>query len=167
MTYKFYIQRYGYKYWDSEKSEYVAVEKSQMLDLEEHFGCKYVRMDGMAENGEVKNVYTEEYAETEELRVHTPKTILHKNDEISLTVLFLASEGNDEYDVQDKERVLYEFLDGRKVEFHDNFRNRWVSLLLLKKPEVVAEVLYGGSRYRQVKYTFKNVFGSTYTESKI
>lgn len=167
MNYKFYIQRYSYVYWDETKKDYVTVPKSQMYDIEENFSCRYVRVEGLSDDGNVKNVYTEEYAETEELRVYSPKTILHKNNEISLTLLFLANNNTNPYDVQDNERRFFEFIKGRKVEFHDNFRNRWVSLLLLNKPETVGEVLYGGSRYRQVKYTFKNIYGSSYTESKI
>ena len=114
----------------------------------------------------VKNIYTETYAETEELRMYIPDEVLYDNTEMSLTLLFAPDSENDS-DVQDNERAFFEYVSGHKIEYHDTFRNRYVSLLLLNKPEVVGEVLYGGSRYREVKYTFKNIYGRSFSTSKI
>ena len=166
MKYKFYIQKYGRKYWDKNKSQYVEEAKGELIDIEAHFKCKYVKFEGLSETGKVKNVYTETYAETEELRTYIPDDVLYENTDMSLTLLFAPDSTNDS-DVQNNERAFFEYVSGHKIEYHDTFRNRYVSLLLLNKPEVVGEVLYGGSRYREVKYTFKNIYGRSFATSKI
>ena len=166
MNYNFYIQKYGRKYWDKNKSQYVEEAKGELIDIEAQFKCKYVKFEGLSETGKVKNIYTETYAETEELRVYIPDEVLYENTDLSLTLLFAPSSTEDN-DVQDNERAFFEYVSGHKIEYHDTFRNRYVSLLLLNKPEVVGEVLYGGSRYREVKYTFKNIYGRSFATSKI
>ena len=166
MNYKFYIQRYSRKYLDKNKSQYVEEAKGELIDIEAQFKCKYVKFEGLSETGKVKNVYTETYAETEDLRTYIPNDVLYENTDLSLTLLFAPSSTNDN-DVQDNERAFFEYVSGHKIEYHDTFRNRYVSLLLINKPEVVGEVLYGGSRYREVKYTFKNLYGRSFAESKI
>lgn len=166
MSYKFYIQRYSLKHWNKETSQYDEEEKGELIDIEEQFKCKYVKFEGLSETGKVKNIYTETYAETEELRMYIPDDVLYDNTDMSLTLLFAPDTENDS-DVQDNERAFFEYVSGHKIEYHDTFRNRYVSLLLLNKPEVVSEVLYGGSRYREVKYTFKNIYGRSFATSKI
>ena len=166
MNYNFYIQKYSQKYWDKNKSQYVDESKGELIDIEAQFKCKYVKFEGLSETGKVKNVYTETYAETEELRMYIPDEVLYENTDMSLTLLFSPDSTNDS-DVQNNERAFFEYISGHKIEYHDTFRNRYVSLLLLNKPEVVGEVLYGGSRYREVKYTFKNIYGRSFATSKI
>ena len=166
MKYKFYIQKYGRKYWDKNKSQYVEEAKGELIDIEAQFKCKYVKFEGLSETGKVKNIYTETYAETEELRMYIPDEVLYENTDMSLTLLFSPYSENDS-DVQDNERAFFEYVSGHKIEYHDTFRNRYVSLMLLNKPEVIGEVLYGGSRYREVKYTFKNIYGRSFATSKI
>ena len=166
MNYKFYIQKYGRKYWDKNKSQYVEEAKGELIDIEAQFKCKYVKFEGLSETGKVKNIYTETYAETEEIRMYIPDEVLYENTDLSLTLLF-APDSTNESDVQNNERAFFEYISGHKIEYHDTFRNRYVSLLLLNKPEVIGEVLYGGSRYREVKYTFKNIYGRSFATSKI
>lgn len=166
MGYKFYIQRYSRKHYNKETSQYDKEDIGELIDIEERFKCKYVRFEGLSETGKVKNIYTETYAETEELRMYIPDEVLYDNTDMSLTLLFSPYSENDS-DVQDNERAFFEYVSGHKIEYHDTFRNRYVSLLLLNKPEVIGEVLYGGSRYREVKYTFKNIYGRSFATSKI
>ena len=166
MGYKFYIQRYSRKHYNKETSQYDKEDIGELIDIEEQFKCKYVKFEGLSETGKVKNIYTETYAETEELRVYIPDEVLYENTDLSLTLLFAPDSAN-ESDVQNNERAFFEYISGHKIEYHDTFRNRYVSLMLLNKPEVVGEVLYGGSRYREVKYTFKNIYGRSFATSKI
>ena len=166
MNYNFYIQRYSRKRWNKETSQYDEEAKGELIDIEAQFKCKYVKFEGLSETGKVKNIYTETYAETEELRVYIPDEVLYENTDLSLTLLFAPDSTNDS-DVQNNERAFFEYISGHKIEYHDTFRNRYVSLLLLNKPEVIGEVLYGGSRYREVKYTFKNIYGRSFATSKI
>ena len=99
MNYKFYIQKYGRKYWNKETSKYEKEAKGELIDIEEHFKCKYVKFEGLSETGKVKNIYTETYAETEELRMYIPDEVLYENTDLSLTLLFAPDSTNDS-DVQ-------------------------------------------------------------------
>ena len=166
MGYNFYIQRYSREHYNKENGKYDKEDIGELIDIESQFKCKYVKFEGLSETGKVKNIYTETYAETEELRVYIPDEVLYENTDLSLTLLFAPDSAN-ESDVQNNERAFFEYISGHKIEYHDTFRNRYVSLLLLNKPEVVGEVLYGGSRYREGKYTFKNIYGRSFATSKI
>lgn len=166
MEYKFYIQRYSQSVWNADTQSYETESATDVINIEEHFHCIYVKLEGMAESGKVRNIYSESFAEETSPRYHIPKDIIHDVTNTTLTLLFPIV-NDDIYDVQDNERAFYDFVKGRKIEYHDTFRNRYLTLILIDKPELVSEVLYGEARYRQVKYTFKNIYGKSYTESKI
>lgn len=163
MEYRFYIQRYEQSVWNASTKEYETEEGGELIDIEEFFHCKYVKLEGLSENGKIRNIYMESFAEEESSRLHIPKDILHESTNVALTLLFPIV-NNNVYDVQDNERAFYDYVKGRKIEYNDTFRNRYATLILIDKPEMVSEVLYGESRYRQVRYTFKNIYGKSYTE---
>ena len=91
MNYNFYIQRYSRKHWNKETSQYDEEAKGELIDIEARFKCKYVKFEGLSETGKVKNIYTETYAETEELRMYIPDEVLYENTDLSLTLLFAPS----------------------------------------------------------------------------
>lgn len=161
--YNFYIQKYTHNFYQ----EGIVEPKGKKIDIEETFNCKYVSLSGVSENGKVKNIYTESYAETEELRTYIPKDLVYDNTELVLTLLFVPTCDDDEADIQDNADKFFNYVSGRKIEWSDTFRNKFVTMVLINKPEVVGEVLYGGSRYRQIKYTFKNIFGRSFDKSQI
>lgn len=165
MEYSFYIYRLAHLVWNSGQHKYIEEPADQPKNIEEAFDCKYVKMEGLNEYGKVKNMYTESYAETEELRVHIPEEVLYENTDISLTLLFPAT-SEERLDITSNERRFFEYVSGRRVEWYDTFRRRFAVLVLINKPELVQEVLYGDTRYREVKYTFKNIYGRTFDTSK-
>jgi len=150
--FKFYIQRYGID--------------TAPVDVEATYKCKYVKATGISENGKAKNIYTESYAETDELRVYLPTQIAYENTKIKINLLFPAVSA-DRMDVQDNERTFFEAVSGKKIEWHDNFRNRYVTLVLIEAPKVTGELLYSGCRYRHIEYTFQNVFGRSFSTSQV
>lgn len=165
MNYNFYIQRFPRRVWDDQTQNYIVIAgDTSEIDIEQRFKCKYVKMEGIGENGKAKNIYTENFAEAEALRLYVPKTVIYENTNLSLTLLFLAENG-DQMDIQTNEREFFEFVSGRPLEYNDTFRKRYVSMILINKPEVVGEVLYGDTRYRQIKYTFKNIYGRSFAVS--
>lgn len=142
MKYYFYIQKFP-----SEGQTY------PILDIEQTFDCKYVKMSGIAEDGDVKNIYMEDFAEQSGVDAYIPESIAHKTTVCELTLLFEKSV------CKERERTFYEYVNGQLIQWYDTFRNRYVKLILKKEPETVGEKLYGGQQYRQVKYTFENVNG--------
>lgn len=166
--YKFYYQTYPvYKWNDKTDSQELVSATSGLVDVEETFKCKYVKFEGLAENGEVKNVYTEEYAESGVLRIYTPTALAYKSKEVTLSLLFPVTTELNEFDIQENERAFYEAVSGKAIEWHDTFRNRYVTLVLLAEPKCSQEVLYGNARFRMVEYTFKNLHGQSFGYSLI
>lgn len=167
VEFKFYIQFYPVVRWDDETETSVTVNpKSEQIDVEDEYGCYYVKMEGIGENGKAKNIYTESYAESDELRLYLPDELAYENTKCVLTLLF-PEIGDDRMDVQDNERRFFEAVTGKKIEWYDTFRKRYVTMILIDAPKMIGEKLYGGSRYRQVEYTFKNVYGRSFGTSKI
>lgn len=167
MSYNFYINRLTHRIWHESTQEFVTEEADEPKDIEAEFGCKYVRLEGVNEYGKAKNIYTESYAETEELRVHIPEKVLYENTDVALTLVFPCITKNNRLDVTDNERRFFEYVSGRRIEWYDTFRERCLTLLLINKPEVVGEILYGDTRYREVKYTFKNIYGRSFEKKAI
>ena len=114
MNYKFYIQKYGREHWNKDTGKYDKEDKGELIDIEDKFKCKYVKFEGLSETGKVKNIYTETYAETEELRMYIPDEVLYENTDLSLTLLFAPDTENDS-DVQDNERAFFEYVSGHKI----------------------------------------------------
>lgn len=152
-SFKFYIQRIGID--------------DAPIDVEATFHCLYVKATGISENGKAKNIYTESYPETDRMRLYIPDEIAYDNTSIVISLLFPGYPDGGRMDVQDNERAFFEAVSGKKIEWHDNFRNRYVTLILIEAPKVTAETLYGGSRYRQMEYTFQNVYGRSFASSQI
>ena len=60
-------------------------------DLEVDFiGLKYSKLMGIDKYGKIKNIYTESYPESSELRVWIPEIITRDNPEIELTLYFVG-----------------------------------------------------------------------------
>lgn len=165
-NFKFYIRFYPVSKMDIVTGQVVTTPASSLIDIEENYRCFYIKMAGIGENGKAKNIYTESYAETDELRIFLPDEIAYENTKCELTLLFPAIDAN-RMDVQDYERIFFEAVSGKKIEFSDTFRKRYVTLVLIEAPKVVGEKLYGGSRYREVTYTFQNIFGRSFQNSQI
>ena len=165
--FRFYIQFYPVTRWDNNAGASVMVSpKSSQIDIEDEYGCYYVKMEGVSENGKAKNIYTESYAESDEMRLHLPAEIAYENTKCVLSLLFPET-GDDRMDVQDNERRFFEAVSGKKIEWYDTFRKRYVTLVLIEAPKLAGEKLYGGSRYRQVEYTFQNIYGRSFATSRI
>jgi hypothetical protein len=155
----------GYNFYIQSVTDYEDDTLHGELDIEETFNCKYCSFTGLGEDGAAR-VYTEEFAEAKELRVYTPapSEITHDSTECKLTLLF---ESDKDFKVQEDERRFQEYVAGRKIIYHDTFRNLYYSLLMKTAPTKNAERLYSGQQYRQVVYTFTNLAGCPYKENPL
>lgn len=62
-----------------------------IYDIESHFsGLLYMRTDGMNDIGKSKNVYTEEYVDSDRLRVYLPSDDNYTNEATKVTMHFLV-----------------------------------------------------------------------------
>jgi hypothetical protein len=149
--YNFYLQRFP-------RGE----ETFNQLDIEDTFHCIYASFTGICEEGAIKNVYTEDFAENNGEKTYFPDNPVHEATDCELQLLFPSA------DCQIHEREFQEYIAGRKVEWYDTFRRRYVTLTFKNQPTLVSEKLYAGQgSYRLVKYKFRNIKGVSFAESQI
>jgi hypothetical protein len=153
--YDFYVQRYS-----------IGNTNYPRLDLEEEFNCLYGSFKGLTEDGDIKTYYSESYPEKNGARVWVSNSeddddVAHETTSPQLRLLF-----NQQTCLDDSDR-FFAYCKGRKIEYYDTFRKRYATLVLHKTPTLGNEVLYGDDAYREVTYTFENIYGRVFKESQI
>lgn len=141
---KFYIARLIDNVWE------------EATDIEAKFdGLHYVKCDGLSKFGAVKNVFTETFAETSELRVYLPETVARENTDIEFEFVFDGDNRRDTY------HSFVEWLSGKRLKYWDNLRNRELEMILMESVEPEEDELYGSHPYIKVPFKFKNLKGET------
>lgn len=148
----FYMQKYP-------QGETAFVQE----DIESTYKCIYRQFKDLAFDGDIQNIYTESFTEHNGLRLYGPKPsdLAFKEYECTLQLLF------DRSTCQTDSEAFYKAYRGQLCEYHDTFRNKYVTLLMTKRPTVQQERLYSGTPYQLVEFTFTNVKGTTFTTSQI
>lgn len=142
--YKFYMSRWIDNAWETQVS------------LEDYFsGMKYISCEGLSTKGKIKNIYTENYAEVEDLRVYMPETVVRENTDIEFVFGFEKENRRDTFD------SFVEWVSGHKIKYWDTARNRELEMVLIDKVEVDEDILIGSSPFITVNFKFKNLKGST------
>lgn len=142
--YKFYMSRWIDNAWETQVS------------LEDYFsGMKYVSCEGLSTKGKIKNIYTENYAEVEDLRVYMPETVVRENTDIEFVFGFEKDNRRDTFD------SFVDWVSGYKIKYWDTARNREVEMVLIDKVEVDEDILIGSSPFITVNFKFKNLMGSS------
>lgn len=142
--YKFYMSRWIDNDWETQVS------------LEDYFsGMKYVSCEGLSTKGKIKNIYTENYAEVEDLRVYMPETVVRENTDIEFVFGFEKDNRRDTFD------SFVDWVSGYKIKYWDTARDREVEMILIDKVEVDEDILLGSSPFITVNFKFKNLKGST------
>lgn len=144
--YKFYMTRFVGNQWE------------EPISIEDEFpGMKYISCKGLSDKGKIKNIYTESYAEVEDLRVYMPDEIVRENTDIEFEFGFEKENRRDVFD------RFVDWISGYKIKYWDTCRNREVEMILIDKIEVDEDLLIGSSPYIIVPFKFKNLKGSTIT----
>ena len=142
--YKFYMSRWIDNAWEAEVS------------LEDYFsGMKYISCKGLSDKGKIKNIYSENYAEVEDLRIYMPETVVRENTDIEFEFGFEKENRRDTFD------SFVDWVSGHKIKYWDTARNREIEMVLIDKVEVDEDLLIGSSPYIVVPFKFKNLKGST------
>lgn len=148
--YNFYLQRYP------------EVEESfDRVNIEREYNCIYKQFSSFDGVGEIKNTYTEDYAESDGVRIYIPpkNELAHKTFECKLQLLFPRASC-----AADSRRFVEDF-QGVRVEYYDTFRKRRATLVMTKAPTVSQERLYSDTKYQLMEFTFTNILGHTYDNS--
>lgn len=143
--YKFYMMRYG-------------EADSSWKDLESVFsGLRYKECTGLNSYGEPTNVYSEDFAETSKAEVYVSDAPAYKQTTIKLTLIFLEDDSKDDSAYRD----FMDFITGCRVAYRDTARKRKVLMYLTGATEPKSDTLYG-QRYKEVTFTFTNVYGHSF-----
>ena len=144
--YKFYMSRWDNNVWEPD------------VDLETYFiGMKYMSCEGLSNYGEIKNVYTEDYAEEDGVSAYipAPDDVVRESTDIEFEFAFGGDNRRDTFD------SFVKFISGYKIRYWDTARMREVEMVLKEKVEVDEDLLLGASPYIVVPFKFKNINGCT------
>ena len=142
--YKFYMSRWRNNQWE------------EAVSLEDYFlGMKYISCKGLSDKGKISNIYTENYAEVEDLRLYMPEVVVRENTDIEFEFGFEKENRRDIYD------NFVSWVSGYKIKYWDTCRNREVEMVLIDKVEVDEDLLIGSSPYIIIPFKFKNLKGQT------
>lgn len=157
-TYKFYMVA-----CDNKGNPIVG---AQTMDLEKDFKVekdgvvvgqlRYKECKGLNEIGSAR-VYTEEYSDSDRLRVHIPDNLTHKPTTVTLTLYFV---GEDRYNVYDSFNA---YLKGSKYHiYYDTARKKKLVFFVKDGISVGESQWFGSTPYIQVSYKLSNIFGRTF-----
>lgn len=142
--FKFYMSRWINNAWEDE------------ISIEDYFkGMKYISCEGLSTYGKVNNIYTENFAEVEDLRIYIPDTIVRENTDIEFVFGFEKENRRDTYD------SFVNWVSGYKIKYWDTARNRDVNMVLIDEIKVDEDILIGSSPFITVPFKFKNLKGRT------
>lgn len=142
-TIKYMIARYVNSVWEDYK------------DMEDYFGLKVSLVSGMSDKGKIKNIYTETYAESNDLRVWLPDNVARENTTITITLGF---------DGTNRHSLFDDFIDwasGHLLKFRDLKRGREAEMILTEAVSLDDDFLFGSSPYLTAELKFTNIHGQT------
>ena len=126
------------------------------VSLEDYFdGLVYLSAKNLSGFGKIRNIYTESFAEVEDLRLYIPETVVRENTDIEFEFGFKKANRRDIY------HSFVDWITGNKIKYWDTARNREVEMILMEKIEVDDDLLKGDSPYIVVPFKFKNLKGSS------
>lgn len=148
---KFYMQKC------SKKGELID---GTLKNLEQDFdGLRYMEAKGISKIGKVKNVYTEQYADSNTLRTWHPsendEETTHEATTIQLKLLFYGDNRRATYD------AFNEYIYNGYTIFWDNLRNRKFTFMVTEASEPSDDILKGGVPYIICTWTLQNLKGKT------
>lgn len=125
----------------------VDIQNQPVKNLEEDFpGLKYKEFKGLEKYGKNKGIYTETFAETDEVKVWIHPYPIRENIELTLTLVFIGSSRRATY-----HRFVNYISDG-KIKYWDNVRKREVTFVLIEAIEPETDTLIGGADYIQASF---------------
>lgn len=130
------------------------------IDIEEQFsGLLYMKADGMNDIGKSKNVYTETYADSDELRVYLPNDGNYTNEATKITMHFLVVG-----DASQRQTTLANFTEYIRKGVHryrDDARNLEFDFIVKDEIKVSDEKWHGSTPYVEISVSMQNINGKT------
>lgn len=132
------------------------------IDIEDWDNCpglRYMKSDGIFDIGKSKNIYTEEYADSDRLRVYLPpdNNYTHESTTISMTFLVIG-------DAETRQTTIENFLEEITTGVHrywDDARNREFDFIVSDDVKISEERWHGSQPYAEITIPMKNLNGKT------
>lgn len=139
----------------------VDINNQQFKNLENDFpGLLYMRAEGLYDIGKSKNIYTEEYADSDRKRFYLPDDKNYANESTKITMHFLIVG-----DAKRRQATLQSFLDYVRVGVHrywDDARNREFDFIVTDEIKVSSEKWHGSNPYVELAIPMQNLYGKTW-----
>lgn len=137
-----------------------GVSDKEAKDIEKDFNVTggkllYKECKGLNDVGKVMNIYTEQYHDSNNVRVHFPENVVHEPTTITLTLLFVGDErakvkdGFDSFIVQGFHK------------YWDTVRKKTFVFYIADEIPVGEEMSKGSEKYMICSYKLKNIQGKT------
>lgn len=152
----------------SEYIHYIQKEGEDKVNLETYFGrILYSKCEGLDTKGKRKNVYTETYSDSDNLRVWQGEEVTREATQITLTLAFIG----DRKDTKDAQGnvikkgrqtafdALYNYIKNGKLYYWDTARNKKAYFIFTEEYKTSEEMFYGSQPYILASFTLQNLWG--------
>lgn len=150
--YKFYMQECS--------NDGAILEGSKERDLEndkDFEGLKYSKAEGLDKVGKPR-IYTEEFKDSDRLRVHIPKNLTNNPTTVKFTFFFTGNNRRTSY------KKFVDFVRGGYRVYHDTARGKYLYFFVNDEISPASEKHYGSIPYLELQLTVQNIFGRTFDE---
>lgn len=120
-------------------------------------GLRYKEFKGLEKYGKNKGVYTEAFAETDELQVYIAPEPIRENIELTLTVLFLGKNRRSTY------HSFVDYISEGKIKYWDTVRKREITFVLIEEIEPEVDGVKGDDDYMMVSFNLTCLNGQAKT----
>lgn len=138
----------------------IDVDGQTIYDIEEKFtNVRYMKATGINNIGKTKNIYTEEYADSDRKRVYMPPDGNYTNDGTEITMTFLIIG-----DAETRQTALDDFINYLRIGVHrywDDARNREFDFVITDEITVSDEKWHGTDPYVELQIKMQNLNGKT------
>ena len=142
----------------SEYTHYIQKEGEEVKNLETVFGnIRYMKCEGLNTKGKRKNVYTENFSDSDNLRVWMGEDVAREATKITLTLCFIGEEG----DRKNAFDSLYNYIKNKKFYYWDTARLKKVCCVLVDEFKPIEEKWYGSTPYMTASISLQNLWGES------
>lgn len=125
-----------------------------LKDLEVDFsGMKYSRCVGLMNKGKRKNIHTENYADSDTLRVWQGSEVTREATTITFTFVFAGDNRQGVYD------SFYEYVKNGVISYYDTARMKEARIFLVDALEPSDDIFVGSTPYIKADFKFQNIWG--------
>lgn len=139
----------------------IDIAGQSVINIENFFdGLLYVKADGINNIGKAKNVYTEEYADSDRKRVYLPEDTNYTNEGTVVKMVFLVV--GDESSRQIAIDNFSEYVRKGIHKYWDTARNKEFDFIVTDEITVSDERWHGSQPYVELTISMQNLNGRTF-----